>query len=48
MVVFWDFAQFTIILIAATVSSSETSVNVYQTARNRIPEDGKLYLNAYI
>jgi hypothetical protein len=34
--VFWDIA---IALMMEAVSSSETSVNIYQTTRRNIPED---------
>jgi hypothetical protein len=51
MAVFWDVARCSVVDIASiialmmeAVSSSETSVSVYQTTRRKIPEDSHLFL----
>jgi hypothetical protein len=42
--VFWDIAPYSLMiaLMMEAVSTSETSVNLYQTARRNIPEDSHL------
>jgi hypothetical protein len=48
MTVFWDVASCSLVLITLMMeaaSTSETSVNFYQTTQHNIPEDGHLRNN---
>jgi hypothetical protein len=45
MTVFWDVVPFSLaIALIKAVSTSETSVNFYQTKRHNIPEDSHLHI----
>jgi hypothetical protein len=56
MTVFWDFAPCSLVeidrrfrgaLMMEAASTSETSVNFYETTRRNIPEDRHLHLDIY-
>jgi hypothetical protein len=43
MAVFWVIAQWAIALMTEAASTSETSINFYQTTRRNNPEDSHLH-----
>jgi hypothetical protein len=52
MTVFWDVAPCNLVgriaLMMEAASTSETSVNFYQTTRRNIPEDSHLQIPTYL